>query len=323
MDKLSKYIIKELNTLFFTLFSVITVIVSLIFIISISNITKGLQITFLELIKMYLLSLPQIIFISLSISFFITTNILYSKLSETQELVALFSLGFSPLRVLKPIIILSIIITTINLFILFVSIPYSKIAFLNLKSEKKQEAKFNFQSAQISQQFGNWSIFVKENKNNEYSDIFLYNKESKRFIIANNASLKNQKGYLIFSLNNGNIYDFNSSFKINFNSLKINQKIPKIKISIFNLKNYFSYNKYLFTKYLPFALIPIALLFFIPQISFFHPRLHKNKTLIYSIMLLSIYITLTFINKNFTISLILPTLFFIIGGILYKWKVRF
>jgi len=323
MDKLSKYIIKELNTLFFTLFSVIAVIVSLIFIISISNVTKGLQITFFELIKMYLLSLPQIIFISLSISFFVTANILYSKLSETQELIAMFSLGFSPLKVLKPIIFFSIIISIINLFILFVSIPYSKIAFTNLKNEKRQQAKFNFQSAQISQQFGNWSIFVKNNNNNKYMDIFLYNSDSKRFILAKEANLKTKNNYLIFTLNNGNIYDFNSSFKINFQNLHINQKIPKLKISIFNLKNYFEYNKKLFTKYLPFALIPIALLFFIPQISFFHPRLHKNKTLLYSILLLSIYITITFLNKNIYLSIIIPLLFFILGLVLYKWKVRF
>jgi len=323
MDKLSKYILKEFNVLFFTLFFIIALIVSLIFIVSISNVTKGLQITFLELLKMYALSLPQIIFISLPLSFFITANVLYSRFSETQELVIMFALGFKPLRVLKPVILVSVLLTLLNLFILFVSIPYSKVAFLNLKNEKKQEAQFNFHSSQISQQFGEWSIFVTKSKEKEYSNIYLYNPKIDRFILSNSAELKNEKAVLNFNLYNGKIYDFNQSFFVTFKQMQINQKIPQIKLSIFNLHNYFEYNKYLFTKYLPFALIPLALLFFIPQISFFHPRIHKNKTLPLSILLLMIYILLTFLNKNFLISIIIPIFFFIIGIVSYKWKVKF
>ncbi len=323
MDKISKYLLKEFFPLFFTLFSIIALIVSLIFIISISNITAGLQITFIELLKLYLLSLPQIVFIAIPLAFFISASSLYARLSDTQELIALFSLGFKPIKLLKVIIFLALGVSLINLFILFVSIPYSKVAFKNLKNEKKQEAKFNFQSSQISQQFGEWSIFATKSKQKSYSDLYLYNSKTDRFIIAKNANLKNDKGYLQFTLNNGNIYDFNSSFYINFKEMQINQKIPKIKISIFNFSNYFNYNKKLFTKYLPFALIPLSLLFFIPLISFFHPRLNKKHTLGYSILILAIYIVATFANKNFFIALIIPLLFFIIGGILYKWKVKF
>jgi len=322
MRKLTKYLLKEFMPLFFTLFFIIALIVSLIFIISISNITAGLQITFIELLKLYLLSLPQIVFIAIPLSFFISSTTLYSRLSETQELVALFALGFKPLKLLKPTIILAIFISLINIFILFVSIPYSKVAFKNLKNEKKQEAKFNFQAAQISQQFGEWSIFATKNKSG-YSNLYLYNQKEDRFIIAKSANLKNEKGYLQFSLNNGNIYDFNKSFYINFLTMQINQKIPKTKISIFNFKNYFTYNKKLFTKYLPFALIPLALLFFIPVISFFHPRLHKNKTLAYSILVLAIYIIITFANKKFEIAILIPFVFFILGYGIYKWKVKF
>jgi len=323
MHKISKYILNEFFPIFSTLFFIIGLIVSLIFIISISNVTSGLQISFFELIKLYILSLPQIIFIAIPLSFFIASASLYSRLSETQELVALFSLGFKPIKLLKPITLLAIIISLINLFILFVSIPYSKVAFTNLKNQKKQEAKFNFQSSQISQQFGTWSIFAQQSNKNNYSNLYLYNSKEKRFIIAKNADLKNEKGYLQFNLHLGNVYDFNKMFNISFQKMVINQEIPKIKISIFNFANYFTYNKKLFTKYLPFALIPLALLFFIPLISFFHPRLHKNKTLAYSILILAIYIVITFANKNFYISILIPVIFFIIGGVLYKWKVKF
>ena len=322
MGRLFKYLINEFIPVFFTLFMIISLIISLIFIISISNITAGLKITFLELLKMYLLSLPQIIFITLSISFFISANSLYAKLSETQELVAFFALGIKPLKILSPVIIIALIVTLINTLVLVISIPYSKMAFKNLKNEKKQQAKFNFESAQISQKFGEWSIFANKNEKG-YSNIYLYNPKEERFIIAKGANLESKKGLLHFTLNSGKIYDFNKSYKIVFDLMQINQKIPKVHISIFNFNNYFQYNKKLFVKYIPFALLPLALLFFIPLISFFHPRLQKNRHLAYSIAILTLYIAVAFSNKNLILSFIIPLIFFILGGMLYKWKKRF
>jgi len=107
---------------------------------------------------------------------------------------------------------------------------------------------------------------------------------------------------------------------IEFEKMNINSKLPQIKLSIFNLKNYFSFNKKLFAKYLPLALMPIALIFFIPLISFFHPRIEKNRFLPYSLALSAIYIGLAFANKNIIIAIIIPIIFFILGGVLLKRK---
>ena len=323
MDKISKFILKEFLPSFFTVFFVLGTIVSLIFIISISNITSNIQITFLELFEMYLLSMPQIIFLSLSISFFIAAVNTYSKLSETLQTIAFFALGFKPFKILKPITVLALIFAIINLFILFISIPYSKAAFNNFKAKKAQEAKFNFQSSKISQQFGEWSLFTSSIKNKTFKNIYLYNHIKKEFIFASNANIKIKNRVLMFKMQNGNLYDFNKSFKIEYKNMQINQIIPTTKLSLLNFENYFNINKKLFTHYLPFGLIPIALLFFIPIISFFHPRLNKNKSLIYSILILSIYIVFSFVNKKFIIATTIPVLFFIIGGILYKWKIKF
>jgi len=324
MNKLNKYILKEFFIKFFTIFFIFTIIVSLIFIISISNITSSFQITFFELFKMYLLSLPQIIFISFSISFFISAVSIYASLSETQELIALFSLGFSGMKILKPVLTISIIFTLINLFILFISIPYSKLAFKNFKIKKQQEAKFNLNNSQISQKLGEWIIFAKGGKNNKYfTDIYLFNPQKKEFISANSSKLIIKQNVLKFHLTNGKIYNLEKTYKIHYKNMEIHQIIPKMHISIFNLKNYFEFNKKIFIKNLPFALLPIALIFFIPLFSFFHPRLHKNRSLLYSIFLLSLYLILTFVNKNFIISIILPVIFFFIGLFLYKWRVKF
>jgi len=323
MDKISKYILKEFVASFFVVFFVLNTIISLIFIIYLSNVTSNIQITFLELFKMYLLSLPQIIFLSLSISFFIAAINIYAKLSESMQLISFFALGFKPFKILKPISILAILFTLINVFMLFISIPYSKAVLNNFKSKKAQEAKFNFQSAKISQQFGDWSLFTSSIKNKKFNNVYLYNHIKKEFIFANNANIEIKHRILMFKMKNGDLYDFNKSFKIKYQTMQINQIIPTTKLSILNFKNYFKINKKLFTNYLPFSLIPLSLLFFIPLISFFHPRLHKNRSLIFSILILSVYIILSFVNKKFLISIIIPFIFFIIGWVLYKWKVKF
>jgi len=324
MNKLNIYILKIFFNSFFTIFFILGIIISLIFIVYISNVTSTFQITFSELIKMYLLTLPQIIFISISIAFFIAGVNIYSSLSETQELIAVFALGIRPFKLLKPLFILAFIFTLTNLFTLFISVPYSKMAFMNFKAQKRQEAKFNFQSSQLSQQIGAWSFFANGEKNKkEFKNVYLFNNKKNELILAKNADINIKQNILYFILKNGKIYDYNQSFVINYSSAELHNIIPIVSISIFNFKNYLNYNKKMIKKYLPFALIPFAFLFFIPVFSFFHPRLQNNKSLLYSIILLTLYLSLTFLNKNLIISIILPFIFFILGVIFYKWKVKF
>jgi len=312
----NKYILKEFFPKFFSVFTILVTIISLIFIVYISNVTSSFQITFLELLKMYILTLPQILFISISIAFFISAINTFSSLSETQELIAFFSLGFSPKKLLKPIFILASIFTFFNLFILFISLPYSKLAFKNFKIKKQQEAKFNLIKSQNSQKFGEWNIFADK------KNIFLFNLKKNRFIIAKSANLNTKSNIIKFELNKGNIYDFNKSFQIAFNKMTFQKIIPHTNLSIFNFKNYLNYNKKTFRNYFPFAVLPIALIFFIPLFSFFHPRLNKQN-IAYPLLIVAIYITLSFTNKNYYISPLIPIVFFIIGFILYKRRVKF
>ena len=324
MDKLFKYELRGFFPIFFTIFFILGIIISLIFIIAISNMTSSFQITFTELLKMYLLTLPQIIFLSTSIAFFIASVNEFSKLSETQELIAMFSLGIKPIKILKPIIVLSILFSFINLFILFISIPYSKVASKNFRNQKKQEAKFNLQSSKISQKLGDWVLFASGGKKNRsFENIYLYNNKKNEIILAKSANLHTKKSVLHFDLYKGNFYDFNKSLTINYQKMQINQKISNISLSLFNFKTYFLYNRKVFVKYLPFALIPTALLFFIPLLSFFHPRLQKNRSLIFSILILAVYIILTFANKHLSVAIILPFISFLSGFILYKWRIKF
>ncbi len=317
MNNLQKYILKHFFNIFINIFLVLFLITSLIIIISISNITASIHITFLELAKMYFLSLTKILIITLSISLFIAAIQTYAALSDTQELIAIFSTGIRPKKILSPIILISLIFTTINFFILFISIPYSDLVYNNFKNEKKQEAKFNIQTSQISQQFGKWNVFIEKKVKNLYQNIYLYNPTEQKFITALYAKTIKDKNYLIFQLKNGYIYQLDKNITIKFEKVNINQKIPYISFSILEYKKFLKKHKKLFLFYLPFALIPIALFFYIPLLGFFHPRLHKNHSLIYSILILLIYLILTKISHSFLTELLIITLFFISGIILY------
>lgn len=323
MDRLSKYLISGFWPIFLMIFLILFLITSIVIIISIANITSNIHITFAELFKMYMLSLPKVLFIALSISFFISIVSLFSKHSETQELVALFSLGVKPFKLLKPFFYFSVLLTVINLIILFVSIPYAKIAFKNFKAQKQQEARFNFQTSQISQKFGEWNIFTTSKKAKKYENLILYNNKNNQLILAKYADLKTDKGYLTFELEKGNVYSFDKNAIINFDTMYINKKIPKSNYSIFRFSEYFQKFKKLFGFYLPFALLPVSLIFFIPPISFFHSRIHKNRSLVFAIALLVIYLVVTKTTSSLWINTLISILFFISGYIAFKRKTPF
>jgi lipopolysaccharide export system permease protein len=270
-----------------------------------------------------MLSLPKVLFITLSISFFISLSSLFSKHSESQELIAFFSSGTKPFKLIKPFFYLSLMLTFVNLIILFISIPYAKIALKNFKAKKQQETKFNFQISQVSQKFGNWNIFTSSKKQNAYEDLILYNNKNNRLILAKNANLKTVNGYLKFQLKNGHVYSFDKSTIINFTTMHINQKIPKSHFSLFKFSEYFKNFKNLFGFYLPFALLPLSLIFFIPPISFFHPRIHKNKSLVYSVLLIVFYLVITKTSSSLIVNFLISVLFFSTGYIFFKRKTPF
>jgi lipopolysaccharide export system permease protein len=323
MDKLSKFLIYGFKPVFFMMFLILFLITSIIIIISIANITANIHITFYDLFEMYMLSLPKVLFITLSISFFISVVSLFAKHSETQELISLFAAGIKPFTVLKPFLVFSVLLSIVNLTVLFISIPYAKTAFINFKIKKQQEAKFNFQTSQISQKFGQWNVFASSKNNKKYENLILYNSTKNQLIVSKYADLKNIDTYLKFELEQGNVYALNKNTVINFSKMFINQKIPQNSYSIFKFNKYFEKFKSLFIFYLPFALMPIALVFFVPPISFFHPRINKNRSLVYAILLMIAYLVITKLSKSLFPTLILILLFTLCGYIIYKRKTKF
>ncbi|MFM6248032.1 MAG: LptF/LptG family permease, partial [Dolichospermum sp.] len=74
------------------------------------------QISFDNLIYLHILKLPEFIIIAVPISILMTTILVYNKLSNASEIIALQSCGVSLYKLLSPVINLSVIIGLILFF---------------------------------------------------------------------------------------------------------------------------------------------------------------------------------------------------------------
>jgi len=321
MAKLDRYLINNFFSSFFTLFSVLFIIASMVLLLTISNMTMMLKINISEFLYLYFLSLPEIIFYTLPLSFFITSALSISKLFENSELISVLSLGANPKTITKPFFYLSIFVTFILLVITFFSIPTSQILYKNFFNTKKIESQFNFSVSSIGQKFGEWNIFIQNKNKNIYKNIVMYNNQKDILIIANKAKTLKKENYFVLSLFNGHLYNQknNKTSKIDFNQFDINQKIKITKLSFNTIGEYIKTYKKKVNKYFIIAFFPIVSFFFLASISFFHNRYQKNHSIIYSAIISILYYAFVFVSyKNLYAIFIIIPIFLIFAKLLQK-----
>jgi len=325
MLKLNKYLIDNFFSGFFTLFTILFIIASMVLLLTISNMTAVLKITIWEFLYLYILSLPEIIFYTLPLTFFITAALSISKLFENSELIMVLSLGISPKKITKPFFILSIFLTIFLLLITFLSIPTSQILYKNFINIKKTESQFNFTPSSMGQKLGVWNIFIKEKTKKGYKHIILYNSEKNLLINAKKAKTSRKDNYFVLSLFDGQLYHQNKQkiLKTNFTQLDINQKISITKLSLNSINEYISKYKEKTNKYFLIALFPLISIFFLASISFFHNRYQKNHAIIYAIIISILYYASAFVlyKKLYAIFFIMP-IFIIIAKTIEKKRIK-
>ena len=205
MNHLHKYLLNNLSSTFFPIFLTLFAVTSIIYLVKIASLTSIITMSGFEMMYLYLLDTPRILFYSLPVSFFVASIINISKLSSEYELIVINSFGLSPLKVMKNFIPISLLMSILLILISFILMPkadYSKDIFIN---KKKQEARFNIKPSEYGQKFGPWYIYVADKKKNTYFNIILYqNKKNKNtFISANKATLTNNGNSLSLILFEG------------------------------------------------------------------------------------------------------------------------
>lgn len=330
--RLSNYLHSQLAISFFPIFLGLSFITSIVFLVKIVSLTSIIKMDFLDLFWLYLYTMPQIIFFTLPVTFFMSLVISVSRLSSEYELAVISSFGISPLKIAKIFFPISLFISIILLIISLGLIPKTKYLMNKFIDYKKSEANFNIKESELGQKFGDWLIFIEEKENNTYKNVKLFKKEDKKdeLIISESALLDNNKGNLTFKFLNGNIFivDEEELNEIKYETMYINELVQDNKLLEFttsldywliSIKHNLDNDSFVF--FILSSIFPLISILFVISFSYFNPRYEKNRALIYSILASIIYyVIIKYIgNKLLFHSLyIIPTIWIVFSYILYS-----
>jgi len=299
MPELQKYLRNSLSVLFLSIFLPLFAIASVVFLIKLATYTAVIQLTVWEMAKLYFFILPEILFYTSPISFFIAATLTLFKLSNDNEIVVLFALGIHPKFILKTFFTPALFLSIILIFDFFVLFPHAKVLSKNFISYKSSEAKFNLSASEFGHKFGEWLLYIgKNNPDGTYADVILFNKKQKEEILidAKKAQIINDSGILRLKLTNGEGYSYSKEkfTQIDFETMFINDTM---KTSLKTYKTALEYwqdkdkHKKLITNIL-LTLFPIISLFLVASIGIVHVRHQKGKVYLYLFVGLLVYDTL-------------------------------
>ncbi|WP_331773960.1 LptF/LptG family permease [Sulfurospirillum sp. 1612] len=229
MARVNHYLLKNFMEVFSTLFFILFFVASIIFFINIANVTSVIKMNFIELFTMYVYLIPKLLIYTIPITFFVALCLTLFNLSKENELIILFSLGYSPKRMSRFFTTLAFLFSLLLVVNIVVLVPLSNQLNNNFLEYKKAKAKFNIQESKFGQKFSDWLVYIsKAKKNQSYEDIALYkvgtNTEATRLILSQQASIKNEEGSLRLILNDGKAFEFHKDKiqQINFKKMHMN-----------------------------------------------------------------------------------------------------
>lgn len=300
MYKLEKYILNNVSSLFLSIFLPLFAIASMIFLIKLATYTAVIQLSIWEMTKLYFFILPEILFYTLPVTFFIASVLTLFKLSNENEIVVLFSLGIHPkfiLRtLLKPALILSLLLS-FDFFILF---PHATVLSSNFVSYKKSEAKFNLSASEFGHSFGNWLLYVgKNNPDGSYGNVFLFNKNKKEEILisAKKAEIINDAGILRLKLTAGEGYSYSKKkfSQINFENMFINDTLTthlttyRTPLEYWKSDDRKESKRHMMITDVLLSAFPLISLFLVLSIGIVHARHQKSKVYLFLFLGILIY----------------------------------
>ena len=325
--KLKQYLFSQLAVTFFPIFLGLFFITSVVFLVKIASLTSIITINFLELFTLFSYVIPQIIFFTLPVSFFISLVITLAKLASEYELTVITSFGLNPLNILKVFLPITLAVSAVLVIVSVGLIPKTKFLTKQFLDEKKKEANFNVKASEFGQKFGEWLIYISDKNDKQYEEVKLFKTTVKedQFIISKTAILNNEdkSGALSFKLNDGKAFVVSEKEfdQIDFKSMYINESISDKKINSFtnsyefwknNIQNGVDIDDLTF--YILTSLFPVISLFLVITFGYFNPRYEKNRAVFYSLTAIVLYyVLIKFIADNFLLhALYVIPLFWII-----------
>ncbi|NPA28686.1 MAG: LptF/LptG family permease [Epsilonproteobacteria bacterium] len=290
MDKtVSGYLIRTFSGLFFSIFSPIIAIGSLILFIRIAKLTEVTHMSVEEMFLMYSYFIPTMLFYTLPITFFAALTLTMVRLSNDFENIVLFSFGIAPKTFLRYFAPLTLAATALLLLLSLALIPITKQLIKSFVNYKSIHAVLNIEASQFGQKFGDWLVFLadKDKKKNILINLVLLNSanpKEEQFLTAKYGKFFNENGIRGLKLYYGQAYRISDEQidQINYKAMKIYHTQSVTPFSYRNLKEYWQAaghdrkrRKDLII-YIAVSLFPIVSLFFAFAYGILHPRYDKN-----------------------------------------------
>jgi len=292
MNKLQKYIIHNLSILFLSIFIPLFAIASVIFLIKLATYTAVIHLTIWEMFKLYLFVLPEVLFYTLPVTFFIASVLTLFRLSTDNEIVVLFSLGIKPNFIIKTLLKPALLLSLLLAFDFFILFPHATVLSSNFVSYKKSEAKFNLSASEFGHRFGDWLLYIgKDNPDGTFGDVFLFNKNQTEEILieAKKAEVINNGGLLSLKLSNGEGYNYSKEkfSQVNFKTMNINDTMTtnlttyRTPIEYWKSSDRKESKTHMFITDTLLSLFPTISLFLIVSIGVVHIRHQKARVYLY------------------------------------------
>jgi len=344
VKRVESYILKSFFSFFWSFFFTLFAVSSLILVIRLADLTGVVSVDLLEFVSLYFFGVPQLLFYTLPIAFFLSAGLSLAKLSFDRELVAVFALGADLRTVMTPIAKMAVMFSAALLFIGYFIIPYSSAVAKNFVESKKSISKLNVKPSEAGQKFGDWLVFVSSESSGEFVDTVLFSASSKAsligeaadekntsstFVTAKSARIEPQKGIATLLLKDGKGYrlENNSSKLLYFKEMRI---VTQPQMAEFEPSSFIAYWKEGlhdqkrakdFSDVFLTALFPLISIFFIPAFGIINPRYQKNRAaLLFIVSIASFYTIMLTINPILTYFgiLIVTPFWFAAGYWLYK-----
>ncbi|HEO99392.1 MAG: LptF/LptG family permease [Campylobacterales bacterium] len=335
MANIRRYLSSNFTKSFLTIFLPIYFIVSLVFLIQISSLTAKINLTFYELFKLYVLSLPEIVFYTLPISFIAALSNVLGRLSQDNELIALHALGVNARSILKGFFLLALLFSLLLLAISFITMPLGVQAYNAFKTEKRAEASFNIIPGKIGQKFGDFYIYVKDKNDNSFRNLVIYNQTSEgeeQFFSSQKGELLHEEGTMLLKLSDGYGYTYTQQKlqEAQYKELKVYDQNKEEAFEFHTIYSYWAQaltdqkrmHKALFNLFI--SLIPLLSVYLIASFTIINPRYQKNHTMITTFaVIFLLYIIASVFQKNGNLAhlLIVSIILWLLGRWLFDKRV--
>ena len=289
MVNVKGYISSNFTKSFLTIFLPFFLIISLVYLVKIASLTTKIQISFSELLSLYSYSVPDIVFYTLPLSFIAALANVLIKLSQDNELIALYALGLKARKVISNLFLLGLLFSFLLMSISFLAMPLSKQLYKSFKEEKKGEAKLNIVEGKLGQKFGNFYIYVREKNASIFHDIVIYNRtdiDNEQFFASTTGQLVTQSGVTSLRLHDGHGYTYAKGKlqQVQYQTLEVFDSFQKKGFQFEDIISYWSKavtNDRIMHRVFFFifvSLIPLLSVYLVSSFTMINPRYQANHS---------------------------------------------